>query len=216
MHDDKQPHTEALSESAMIELFRDRGAFFTGGHYAISPRYHTSSFVVKQRLTVEPQFTGVLGVNLAAPFLNTGGGFQVVVCPAPGALLLGNAAAEHRMLTSMLVTKIVYAVKDSRGRYHWRGLFEDDVRGKRVLIVEDMIYTGGTAKQLVRLVHQSGGEVVGVSALWNCSNVSAETIGAKLHSAVNVPLERWTKKKCPMCAKGMPTDTRVGYGRRKQ
>ncbi len=203
-----------LTESAAVDIIRKTGAVLTGGHFAVDPRYHSDCFVVKELLGVQPQLAHVLGANLAIPFLKKGGGFQVVVSPAVGAIPFGNYAAEHRMLETMLGTKFVYAERGPDRKYRWKRPFAEIVKGQRVLIVEDLVFTGKTARQLVDLVKRTGGTVVGVSALWNCGGATEEILGTALRAIINIPLSRWTKKQCPMCAEGRPINTTVGYGRR--
>jgi len=88
------------------------------------------------------------------------------------------------------------------------------VNHKRVLVVEDVITTGGTVKKVVQAVRECRGEVIGVGAMCNRGQVSAENLDVPaLHSVVDVPLEAWPESECPLCAEGAPVNTDVGKGR---
>jgi orotate phosphoribosyltransferase len=82
-----------------------------------------------------------------------------------------------------------------------------------VLVVEDILTTGGSARLVVEAVAAAGGTVVGVGALCNRGGVSAQQIGAPvLFSLSTVPMESFAAEECPLCAAGVPVNTRVGKG----
>jgi orotate phosphoribosyltransferase len=82
-----------------------------------------------------------------------------------------------------------------------------------VLVVEDILTTGGSARQVVEAVQRQGGSVVGVGALCNRGDVSAATLGAPaLFALTAVPLTSYAPEECPLCAAGVPINTRVGKG----
>lgn len=91
------------------------------------------------------------------------------------------------------------------------------VHGKRVLVVEDVVTTGGSVKKNVELVRAAGGEVVGVAVLVNRGGVTAEDIGGvpELFSLVEVELDSWEEAECIRmgpCSRRVPINTDVGKG----
>jgi orotate phosphoribosyltransferase len=87
------------------------------------------------------------------------------------------------------------------------------VAGRRVLVVEDILTTGGSARTVVQAVEKAGGTVVGVAALCNRGGVTADLLGSpQLYSLASVPLESWSAEECPLCASGVPVNTRLGKG----
>jgi len=88
------------------------------------------------------------------------------------------------------------------------------VTGKRILIVEDILTTGGTVKKVVEAVEMIGGEIVGVGALCNRGGITSEQIGNVpiLKALVNVKLKAFDEADCPYCKANIPINTSVGKG----
>ncbi|MFA6354980.1 MAG: orotidine-5'-phosphate decarboxylase [Candidatus Paceibacterota bacterium] len=88
------------------------------------------------------------------------------------------------------------------------------IPGKRILIVEDILTTGGSVKKVVKIVELLAGEIVGVGALCNRGGVTPEQIGnvPVLKALVNVKLEAFDETDCPYCKEGVPINTSVGKG----
>lgn len=86
--------------------------------------------------------------------------------------------------------------------------------GKNVLIVEDIINTGGTVKNIVDLVRSLDGRVFGISAICNRGDATKKSLGVpELISLVNIKLISWPEKECPLCQKGIPVNVEFGKGR---
>jgi orotate phosphoribosyltransferase len=90
------------------------------------------------------------------------------------------------------------------------------VAGKRVLIVEDILTTGGTVAKVVQATKAALGEVVGVGALCNRGNVTAQMLDVpKLHSLLDVRLDSWSEEECLShgpCSEGVPVNAQIGKG----
>ena len=103
-----------------------------------------------------------------------------------------------------------------RGFEFGRG-YGELVAGKNVLIAEDVLTTGGSAKRTVEAVRMDGGHVAGVAVLCNRGGVTAQDVGnvPELFALANVALESWTKEECLQdgpCSKGVPVNTQFGKG----
>ncbi|HEU5228178.1 MAG TPA: phosphoribosyltransferase, partial [Ktedonobacteraceae bacterium] len=82
------------------------------------------------------------------------------------------------------------------------------------LVVEDVLTTGGSVRQVIELVRQHDGNVVGLSALCNRGNVqSADVGGVPLQSVIAITLETFTEAECPFCQQQAPINTELGKGR---
>ena len=110
----------------------------------------------------------------------------------------------------------VYAEEeiDEQGKRRvFRRGYDDLVRGRRVLVVEDILTTGGSVRMVVDAVQQAGGTVVGVGALCNRGAITAEQLHApRLYALSDIPLESWAAEECPLCRSGVPVNTRIGKG----
>ena len=73
--------------------------------------------------------------------------------------------------------------------------------GTRVLIVEDIVTTGGSVQEVVNVVNQSGGEIVGVGLLVNRSGGKAEfgVPHEKVQALLNLEVPTYKPEECPLC-----------------
>lgn len=88
------------------------------------------------------------------------------------------------------------------------------VTGKQILVVEDILTTGGSVKKVVAAVRKIGGEVVGVAALCNRGGVTPEQLGdvPKLKALININLDAFEESDCPLCKGDIPINVSVGKG----
>lgn len=152
-------------------------------------------FVQKFRVFEDPGLTRSLGEALAEHFQ---GGFDVVASPAVGAIVLGFATALAAN------KKMVFAERTEDGLEFRRGftLAPHD----RVLIVEDVITTGGSAREVVDLVKTSGAEAIGIGALIDRCDPSRDPFGVPIHALVELKVESWAAADCPLCAERTPLE----------
>ena len=155
-----------------------------------------------------------MGMGMAKLFL--GEGIETVVAPELGAIPLGDQSAYW---LDMLTGKPIYSViaekthNDTDGFLFKRG-YDEYVRGRRVLVVEDVLTTGGSVRKVVDLVRATGGSVVGVAALCNRGGVTAEKLAAPiLHQLITLSLDTWEAADCPLCRDGVPVNTDLGKGK---
>ena len=87
------------------------------------------------------------------------------------------------------------------------------VKGKRALVVEDVLTTGTSARSVVELARSAGATVVAVGALANRGKVTAERLGVdRLRSLIEIDAETWPAP-CPRCLQGVPINVELGHGR---
>lgn len=95
--------------------------------------------------------------------------------------------------------------------------FDIDVRGKRVLEVEDILSTGGSARKTAEAIVAAGGELVALGVLANGGNVTPAACGVKrLEALMTVNRQIFTEEECAtsgLCAAGVPINTDFGHGR---
>ncbi len=84
-----------------------------------------------------------------------------------------------------------------------RGFFAE--RGERALIVEDVVTTGGSVKEVKALLEEMGVSVAGVGAVVDRSGGNAD-FGVRFEAAIAVDLATYEPDACPLCAKGLPID----------
>lgn len=107
---------------------------------------------------------------------------------------------------SLVVKKKSFVIK--------RG-YEKLIKGKDVLVVEDVITTGGSVKEVIRAVRKNDGNVVCLTALWNRGGVTSEDVGnpPDFFSLIELELDSYSKEECPLCVKNVPINEEVGKGK---
>jgi orotate phosphoribosyltransferase len=198
----------------MHDILQRVGAIITDSHVVYTSGRHGSSYVNKDALYPHTAATSTVCAALAAHFRNAD--VDVVAGPTVGGVIMAQWTAHHLSTLRGREVLAIYAeevtIDGEKGREFRRG-YEQLLVGKRVLIVEDILTTGGSARQVVQAVERQGGIVVGVGALCNRGDVSAATVGApELVALTVVPLTSYAPDECPFCAAGVPINTRVGKG----
>jgi orotate phosphoribosyltransferase len=180
-----------MNETEILEVLENRGAVLRG-HFRLSSGRHSDVFVQKFRVFENPRLTQRFGESIAALFPD---GFDLVASPAVGAITLGFAVALAADVPMIFAER-------AEGQLAFRRGFDVPPHA-RTLIVEDVITTGGSAREVVDLVKTSGGEAVGVAALLDRGDpVSAPDLGAPLRALLKLETTSWDPDECPLCARG--------------
>lgn len=201
-----------MTEQEILQILADTGAVITDSHIIYTSGKHGEAYVNKDAVYPHTEPTSELCAAIADQFALDM--VEVVIAPAIGGVILSQWVAHH--LNKMVEHEVlgVYAEKDGDAFVIKRG-YDKLIAGKRVLVVEDVLTTGGSAKKVVEAVRALGGEVVGLGVLCNRGNIKAEDMGnvPKLFALANIAMEAWDEKDCPLCAQGVPINTDVGKGR---
>lgn len=195
----------------ILETLAKVGAIITNSHIVYTSGRHGDSYVNKDAVYPHTGVTSRLCENIARHFLASE--IEVVIAPAIGGVILSQWIAHHLGLLSGKEVLSLYAEKADDGFVVRRG-YEKILPGKRTLIVEDVLTTGGSVKKVVEICKTLNAGVVGVAALCNRGGISAQDLGVKeLYALVRVDLASWEEKDCPLCAKKVPVNREVGKGR---
>lgn len=197
-----------------LELLARVGALITGDHLVYTSGRHGSSYVNKDALYPHTAATSAICARIAGRFAQAG--VEVVAGPTVGGVIMAQWTAHHLSELTGREVLAVYAEEEpgvELKRRAFRRGYDALVAGRRVLVVEDILTTGGSVRLVVEAVAAAGGTVVGVAALANRGAITAEQIGApELYALADVPLESYPAEACPLCAAGVPVNTRVGKG----
>lgn len=187
------------------EILTEARAIITGSHIVYTSGKHGSAYVNKDAVYPNTARVAELCRHLAdaaRPHRP-----EVVCGPAMGGIILAQWTGHHLGLPA------IYAEKADGGMALRRG-YDRLAAGKRVLVVEDILNTGGSIREAITAVRAAGGEVVATAALVNRGGVTAADVGAPaLVALLNVALDAWDPDACPLCRDGVPINTDVGKGR---
>lgn len=203
------PIDEDILERLNRGILQRTGAYRTNVHIVLRSGRHTSEYVAKALVTTEPAFTEGLGDIIATHY----GRYQVdlVLTTGYGAGLLGHCVARAHPSRP----RFIFATKGKSGdgrtevtlQPQYRAFFAE---GGRVLIVEDILTTGETVKQLIKLVESMGGQVVGIGAIWRRSR--RVKFKYPLFTVVTRDFRTYVPSECPMCRQGIPITENVEQG----
>lgn len=196
----------------ILAILERVGAIITESHVVYTSGRHGSTYVNKDALYAYPVETSTIAERLAQRFRDVP--IDVVAGPSVGGVIIAQWLAYH--LTQMTGRTILALYAEQEGvtghRIFRRG-YADLLPGKNVLVAEDILTTGGSARKVIRAVQGAGGTVVGLGALCNRGSVTQEALGVPLFSTlVDVRMEAWEPSECPLCQAGVPINTRVGKG----
>jgi len=180
----------------MLEALVERGAVLSG-HFLLTSGRHSDTYVEKARLFEDPALVGELAREIASWYERV----EAVVSPAVGAIPLGFAVAQAAG------ARFLYAEREE-GRMALRRGFRLSA-GERTLVVEDVVTTGGSAREVWDLVQGSGAETLGVAAV---VDRSAADLGLALRALIRVEARAWDPDACPLCAEGREMSSRGSRG----
>ncbi len=186
-----KPGERRVTPDEARHLLERQGAI-RSGHFELTSGRHSDLYVEKARVLQWPEATVTIAREIVSWYP---GGIDVVVAPAVGAIPLGFAVALAAGARS------VYAERQD-GTMRLRRGFAIEER-ERVLVVEDVVTTGGSAAEVFHLVDEAGAEALGVAALVDRSTAP---LPFPLRAMVRVEASTWEPAHCPMCARGLPLE----------
>jgi orotate phosphoribosyltransferase len=210
-----------MSEQRVFNVFKKLNVIITDSHVVLASGRHASSYIDKDMVYPDTQETSKLCKLIAARFASAS--IEVVVSPEKGGIILSQWVAYH--LSQMTSRKVLafYAEKDGCGGFILkRGQAKERIPEKRVLVVEDILTTGGSVRKVIELVRTVNGNVIGLGVLCNRGRVTPEDVAnpPELFSLINadfiekrVDVETWIPGECKLCAEDVPINTDVGKGK---
>lgn len=202
-----------VERSQPMEILQRCGAI-RRGHFIGRSGLHLDTYINKDDVYAYPREVRQLCVHLARPFVARS--VDVVAGPVLGGIVLAQwtAAWLADWHDGMEDPRAIFAERGPDGRFGFCRGYDRLIPGRRVLLVDDVLTTGGSVRALARAVVACSGAVVGVAALVNRGRVSAESLGVpRLHSLLELDLVSWTGSECPLCRDGISVDPPLGVGR---
>lgn len=183
-----------IEPTEVERIFRDSGAF-REGHFLLSSGKHSPMYLEKFWVLQWPKHTERLCAAIAEKA--RGLGVATVAGPTTGGIILAHEVARQ------LGLRAVYAEREDTGtaRALRRGF--QLARGERVLVVDDIMTTGGSVQETIGAVRTAGGEVVAAAVLVDRSGGNAQ-LGVPLHALWALDIPTYPADSCPLCAKGVP------------
>jgi orotate phosphoribosyltransferase len=205
-----------MNDAAIMQMFSDVGAIVTNSHFVYTSGRHSSVYINKDALYLHTGTISALCKLMVEDYDPEQ--IDVVVGPVLGGIVLSQWAAHHlNQRRTSGETLAVYAEKASDGQekqfFFGRG-YGRYIAGKNILVVEDVLTTGGSARQVIEAIRGLGGNVVALNALCNRGNVRRADVGnVALSALVSIDLDTYAPEDCQLCKANVPVNTELGKGK---
>jgi orotate phosphoribosyltransferase len=181
-----------LTDENILQALKDADAIRTG-HFVLTSGRHSDTYVQCARILEDPALVTLLA-KTAVERLPEELQVDLVAAPAVGGLIIGFAVAQA------LGVKFIFSEREE-GRMVFRRAFEVPA-GARVLVVEDVVTTGGSVGEVIELVREAGGEVAGVVSL--IDRGGDKKFDAPFWPLLQLEVESWAPESCGLCADEVP------------
>lgn len=181
--------------STVVEDIFSRAGAYLEGHFLLSSGRHSPFYLEKFQILQWPQETERLCQSIVESA--RGLDVQTVAGPTTGGIILAHEVARQ------LGVRAVYAERraDGRGREFRRGFRLNP--GERVLVVDDIMTTGGSLQETIDAVRAAGGTVAGAAVLVDRSGGAAR-LDVPVEALWRLDIPSYPATECPLCAKGVP------------
>ena len=179
-----------MTEKETLALYEKTGALLRG-HFRLTSGLHSDVYLQSALVLQHPEAAEALGAALAAPFRTVGA--RTVLAPAIGGILVAHEVARA------LGVRALFTERENGEMRLRRGFTLSP--GERCLVVEDVITTGGSTREVVQCVEAHGGLVVGVGSLIDRSGGTA-TFSVKRVALATLSAATYAPESCPLCKTG--------------
>ncbi len=197
-----------------LNILRKTGAVLENSHFVGTSGRHMSVYVNKDYLLSHPAYTAKITKLLAEENKNLD--IDVVAAPVVGGVILGHWVAYYLSKWKKKEILSVYADKTDEGPLTFKRGYDELIKNKKVLIIEDTIATGLSVNKMIDVVNRFGGKIKRLSVLVNRvpKEVTSKTLGIPLMALCEIPAVTYDEKDCPLCAANVPVNTKIGHGKK--
>lgn len=176
-----------------LAFFIETGAYLQG-HFRLTSGLHSGEYLQSALVLQYPAKAEELGKRLAARMPKG----EAVASPALGGIIIGHEVARA------MGARFIFTERDADGKMKLRRGFS--VRpGERVVVVEDVVTTGGSTREVIELLRAAGAEVLAAGSIIDRSGGSAD-VGAPRVALATLKPETWAPAQCPLCKQGIPVE----------
>jgi orotate phosphoribosyltransferase len=181
-----------MTEKDVLDIFAKEHALLNG-HFKLSSGLHSRNYLQCALILQYPEIAGKLAKAIAEKFDKQK--IDVVVGPALGGVTLAYEVARALGVRGLFTERQDGAMVLRRGF--------SIKSGERVLVTEDVITTGGSTKEVIDVVKNLGGNVIGVASIIDRSSEPV-TFGVPFTALAKIKVETYKEVDCPLCKTGVP------------
>ena len=194
--------SDAMSEKEVEDLLIETSAIMEG-HFLLTSGLHSPRYVEKCSVLQKPAYTEKLCRAMAEKFKDAN--IETVVGPVTGGILLAHETGKA------LGTRAIFTERENGKMTFRRGFTLHE--GERVLIVEDIVTTGGSIREVIDGVKEHGGIPVAVSMLVDRSGGKATFGDVPSTALLHMDVQTYKPEECPLCKAGIPMTKRGRTGK---
>lgn len=181
-----------MTNDEALKLFGEAGALLRG-HFKLSSGLHSDQYLEKFKLMQNPRLAEPMCSALADRFRDSG--VEVVLGPTTAGIILAYNVARF------LGVEARFAEREDGVMTLRRG--QELPAGTRVLVVDDILTTGGAVRECLKVVKRHEAKLAGVGVLGDRSGGKVD-VGGRLEALLTVDVPVYEPESCPMCAQGIP------------
>jgi orotate phosphoribosyltransferase len=181
-----------LPKEEILQIFRETNALLEG-HFLLTSGLHSPHYFQCAKVLQYPKYLHLLSGEIVKHFEQRG--ITLVISPAIGGIVVGTEVGR------MLKARTIFAEREN-GVMNLRRGFEIK-KEDRVLAVEDVVTTGGSVKEIIRLVENAGATLAGVGYIVDRSG-GETAFQAPTFSVLQMDVVTFAPETCPLCKEGTP------------
>lgn len=181
-----------ITKERVLEILKEADVL-QEGHFLLTSGRHSDKYLQCAKIFQHTKYSEELCRALAEKF--AGKGVELVIGPAIGAIQMSYEVSRH------LGVKNIFAEREN-GKMTLRRNFTIEP-GQKVLVVEDVVTTGGSVREVIDIVREHGGEVVGLGVVVDRTGGKID-FGVPLESVISMEVVSYEADECPLCKKGLP------------
>lgn len=181
-----------LSEQRVTEILKEAGVLLEG-HFLLTSGRHSNKYLQCARIFRNTKYSEELCADLAKLFADHH--VQLVIGPAMGAVQMAYEVSRH------FACENFFTERDENGAVTLRRGFVIEP-GQRVLVVEDVVTTGGSVKEVIELIQNAGGVVAGVGSIVDRTGGKID-FGVPFKAVYSAEVTSWEPAECPLCKDGL-------------
>lgn len=179
-----------LNNEEVVKIFLDSGALMEG-HFLLTSGRHSDQYMQCAKVLQYPHYTEKLARQLAEKFRDDN--IEIVIGPALGGIIVAYEVARQLKVPAIFTERVDGEMVLRRGFTM--------IAGQRALVVEDVVTTGGSVREVMNVVEKLGAKVAGVGVLVDRSNGQVD-FGVKQEAVLTMDINSWEASACPLCAQG--------------
>lgn len=180
-----------MKNQNILEIFYQTNALLNG-HFLLTSGRHSNQYFQCALVLQYPEYNQIICNKIVEYFKDYE--IDIVIAPAIGGIVVAQEVARQ------LNKKFIFAEREDKNLTLRRGFKIEE--GKKYLVCEDVVTTGGSVFEVINIVKNNGGIVSGVGFIVDRSNGKVN-FGVPQFSTIKLDVVSYTPEECPLCKKGI-------------